>query len=67
MNDLDAGTSAIERIHDVERVRRALGEAVREAMLDHKRTGDPMVTWRDGHLVWVKAGDLPVVDPLRGE
>jgi hypothetical protein len=49
-----------ERIHDHERIQAALRRAVQEALLDHKRTGDPVAIWRDGRVVWVPAEEIPV-------
>lgn len=52
-----------ERIHDTARILRALREAAQEALLDHKRTGDPVAIWQDGRVVWVPAEDIPVAFP----
>jgi hypothetical protein len=50
------------RVHDTARILRALRQAVREALLDHKRTGDPVAIWRDERVVWVAAEEIPVPD-----
>ena len=34
---------------------RALKEAVREAIKDHKRTGDPIAVWRNGKVAKISA------------
>ena len=36
----------------------ALKQAVAETIRDHARTGDPVVIWRDGKVVWVQAETL---------
>ena len=36
----------------------ALKKAVHETILDHKRTGDPLVIWRHGKVVRVPADQL---------
>ena len=36
----------------------ALNKAVREAVLQHKRAGDPVAAWRDGKTVWIKPGEI---------
>jgi hypothetical protein len=36
----------------------ALQRAVREAILQHARTGDPIAVWRDGKVVWVSASEV---------
>lgn len=42
------------------RIQQALGEAVREAILRHKREGNPVAVWRDGKVVWIEPRDIPV-------
>ncbi len=37
---------------------RALKEAVREVIEDHKRTGRPLVIWRNGKVAKVSANKL---------
>ena len=37
---------------------KALKEAVAETIKDHARTGDPIVVWRDGKVVWIPAKQL---------
>ena len=36
----------------------ALNEAVREAVLQHKRMGQPLAVWRDGKTVWLSAEEV---------
>jgi isoaspartyl peptidase/L-asparaginase-like protein (Ntn-hydrolase superfamily) len=43
----------------------AVNRAVEDALLDHKRAGNPVCVWRDGQVVWVAPEDIPVEDPLR--
>lgn len=40
----------------------AIRRAARAALLDHKRTGDPIVVWQDGRVVTLRAEDIPVGD-----
>ena len=40
----------------------ALRRGVREALLAHKRAGEPIVVWQDGRVVTLKAEDIPVGD-----
>jgi hypothetical protein len=42
----------------------AIEQAVREAVLLHKRLGLPMVEWHDGQIVWVPADQLDLDDDL---
>ena len=37
---------------------KAIKEAVAETIRDHARTGDPVVIWRHGKVVWVPAKKL---------
>jgi hypothetical protein len=41
-------------------VDRALARAIREAVIAHKRAGNPIATWRDGKVVWVQPKDIKV-------
>lgn len=43
---------------DTDQVTRAIGRAVRAAILDHKRTGDPIAEWKDGKVVWTPADQI---------
>jgi hypothetical protein len=42
----------------------ACGEAVREALLFHKRNGHSVAGWRNGKVVVVPAKDIEVYEPL---
>ena len=35
----------------------ALQEAVRMALLQHKKAGNPIVSWKDGKAVWIQPED----------
>lgn len=37
---------------------KALKQAVRKAILQHKRAGNPIVVWRDGKIVWLKPEEI---------
>jgi hypothetical protein len=49
----------LERVEDVPRILRAMAEAVREALLVHKRLGNPVAVWRDGRVVWLAPEEIP--------
>ena len=36
----------------------ALNAAVREAVLQHKQKGLPLVVWRDGKVAWIPAEEI---------
>ena len=42
-----------KRVEDVPRILRALRKAVREAVMLHKRAGNPVAVWRDERVEWV--------------
>lgn len=52
--------TAAERVENVPRILRALRQAVREALLRHKKAGNPVAVWRDGQVKWIKPEDIPV-------
>jgi isoaspartyl peptidase/L-asparaginase-like protein (Ntn-hydrolase superfamily) len=37
---------------------KALKQAVREAILQHKRAGNPIVVWRDGKMIWLRPEEI---------
>jgi hypothetical protein len=43
-------------------VTRAMRRGVREALIEHKRDGDPIVVWRDGKAEWIAAEDIVIPD-----
>jgi hypothetical protein len=49
-----------ERLALADAVEAAVQEAVREALLQHKRAGNPVVGWRDGKVEWVPAEEIDV-------
>lgn len=38
----------------------AIRKAIRDALLMHKRMGDPVVGWKDGKVVWIPADQIDV-------
>jgi hypothetical protein len=46
-------------IADVPRILQAMREAVREALLRHKKLGNPVAVWRDGRVVWLSPEEIP--------
>ena len=39
-----------------------LREVFRAAILEHKRNGNPICTWRDGKVVWIQPEDIEFVE-----
>lgn len=40
----------------------AIRKATRDALLMHKKLGDPVVGWKDGKAVWIPAEEIDVDD-----
>lgn len=48
----------IDRVEDVPRILKAMREAVREALLRHKRLGNPVAVWHVGRVVWLPPEEI---------
>ncbi|MBI2524456.1 MAG: hypothetical protein HYV93_00580 [Candidatus Rokubacteria bacterium] len=59
----DADPTPLERVEDIPRILKAMTEAVREALLRHKRLGNPVAVWRDGRVVWLRPEEIPGETP----
>lgn len=57
-------TTLDERLADDAWLDGAIKRAVRHAILDHKRTGDPIVVWEDGGVKTIPADEI---EPLGAE
>jgi hypothetical protein len=55
----DSGRTPAERVDDIPRMLAAMRQAVREALLDHHRAGNPVAVWRDEQVVWIQPEDIP--------
>ena len=53
------GTQQIDFENDDE-VDKSLGNAVRDALREHKRKGQSVVVWQDGKVVTLAPEDIPV-------
>lgn len=49
-----------ERVDDIPGTLQALRQAVREALLRHKREGHPIAVWQNGRVEWIAPEDIPV-------
>lgn len=47
-------------LDDTARIEAALQRAVRDALRDHKRAGNPIAVWRDGKVVWLEPEQIQV-------
>ena len=52
------GRTPAERVEDLPRILKALNQAVQDALLRHKRDGNPVVVWRDGQVEWIQPEDI---------
>ena len=51
--------SPAERLEDSALILAEMQRAVHEAVLDHKRAGNPIAVWRDGLVVWIPPEQIP--------
>ena len=50
----------VEAFTNPERITKALAQGVRNALLQHKQAGNPIIIWRDGKSIWIKPEDIPI-------
>ena len=62
----DAEPTPLERVEDVPRILKAMTGAVREALLRHKRLGNPVAVWREGGVTWLRPEEIPGEMETRG-
>jgi hypothetical protein len=48
-------------------IEQAMRLAVRDALIQHKRAGNPVCTWRDGKVVWIPAEEIQIDDAPNGD
>lgn len=59
MTRRDFQPTPLDRIEVLPRILKAMGDAVRKAMLRHKRRGNPVAIWREGRVVWLAPEEIP--------
>jgi hypothetical protein len=47
-------------LSEADAVENAVRESVHDALLMHKRLGNPVATWEDGRVVWIPADQIPL-------
>jgi hypothetical protein len=47
-------------LEDGRRIDEALQRGVREALLEHKREGHPVVVFRDGKTIWLNLDEIDI-------
>ena len=63
----DSKLTPAERVTDTPRITRALRSAVREALQEHKRAGNPVAVWRNDRVEWISAEDIPSFEDEQDE
>ena len=51
--------SPAERVEDDDKILFEMRQAVREALGQHKRAGNPVAVWRDGRVELIPADQIP--------
>jgi hypothetical protein len=54
--------SPAERVYDLPCILDAMRQSVREALLHHKRAGNPIAVWREGAVAWIPADEIVIDD-----
>jgi hypothetical protein len=54
--------SVPERMRDSEGIAKAMEEAIRDTVREHKLLGYPIVVWQDGKVVWIPPEEIELSD-----
>ena len=57
-------SESVKNVLQGEVVLEALRRGVQQALLEHKRAGNPIAIWQDGRVVIIPPEEIPVEDPL---
>lgn len=60
-------TARADVFHDGDEIDRAVEQAVREALKEHKRRKNPVAAWDGKAVVIVHPEDIPVEEPLESD
>lgn len=63
MNQTDRTIHIDEMMRSDHPIESAARTAVRDALLDHKRSGYSIVVWEDGRVKWIPAEQIEVDEP----
>ena len=55
----DAKSPIADRAEEIARMEKALRQAVRQALLQHKRAGNPIAVWKNERVEWIAPEDIP--------
>ncbi len=48
-----------ERVSDLPRILHEMSQAIREALAQHRRAGNPVAVWRNGRVEWIPPDEIP--------
>lgn len=54
---IDSTQPGFQLHHHAKEIEKVLRYAVREALLMHRRAGNPVAVWRNGKVVWLEASE----------
>ena len=60
----DQNNRRVQRLAQTEAVLDAIRRAVNVAKLEHKRAGNPIAVWENGHVVWVPPAEIEIREDL---
>ena len=55
----EPSSTPAERVSDLPRILHEMSEGVREALIRHRRLGNPVAVWRDGRVQWIPQEEIP--------
>jgi hypothetical protein len=55
-----------QMLADADAVETAVRESVHDALLMHKRLGNPVASWQNGQIIWIPPDQIRVDDPVAG-
>lgn len=56
----DSSPTTEEILRRSEAVEAAVRASVREALIQHKQMGHPIVVWKDGQVCWIPAKEIEI-------
>src|SRR5687768_17084565 len=64
---IESALPPIARANDIPRVRNALQQAVRVALIRHKLAGQGVAAWRRGRVEWTQSEDITIPSDLEAQ
>lgn len=60
MTDNSRSKQIADIFNDSNKMSKIMQSGVNQALLQHKRMGNPICVWRDGKVVWIPPEPIPV-------